>query len=57
MSYLSYVAAAYAVFAGVLAIDWLAGRLAIARAQRQARGRAGRSRPRTAPTTATELER
>lgn len=57
MSYQSYVVAAYAVFVGVLAIDWLAGRLALARARRLARQRAGRGRPRTVASAATELQR
>lgn len=56
MSYLPYVIAAYAVFVGVLAADWLAGLLAIARARRQVRIRVARQQaPRSLP--ATELER
>ena len=56
MTYLPYVIAAYAVFVGVLAADWLAGLLAIARARRLVRQRQARQQiPPTTPST--ELER
>ncbi len=58
MSYLEYVIAAYAVFALMLAWDYLAPRLAIARQLRAARRLAARraaASPR--PDRSTELER
>ena len=57
MSYLPYVIAAYAVFFGVLATDWLAGHLAIRRALRQIRQPAETRRQRTRPQPSAELER
>ncbi len=58
MSYSGYVAAAYAVFALMLAWDWIAPRLAIARQQRAARRLAARRAARPAPdATPKELGR
>ncbi len=54
MSYLPYVIAAYAVFALVLAWDWLAPRLLIRRELRAARLRAARGRRGNGPE---ELQR
>jgi heme exporter protein D len=45
MSYLSYVVAAYAVFAVVLVWDWLAPRLQIRALLRAAKTRRSRSAP------------
>lgn len=56
MDYLPYVIAAYAVFAGVLLADALAGHLAVRRARRTLRRPApGRRAPAASP--ARELER
>ena len=49
MSYLSYVAAAYAVFAVVLLWDFLAPRLQLRRELRAARMRLARESKRSAP--------
>ena len=53
MSYLSYVTAAYAVFAIVLLWDFLAPRLQIRRELRAARMRATRDAKRSAPVELT----
>ena len=58
MSYREYVIAAYAVFAAMLAWDWLAPRLAITRQLRAARRLAARKAARPARNTPpTELGR
>ncbi|AWV07115.1 heme exporter protein CcmD [Marilutibacter maris] len=58
MSYLGYVAAAYAVFAVVMAWDWLAPQLQIRRALGRARQRAAReaAQARRAETRAASEE-
>ena len=56
MSYREYVIAAYAVFAAVLAWDYIAARLDIARQLRAARRLAARRDSRAAANT-TELQR
>jgi heme exporter protein D len=53
MSYVSYVAAAYAVFAIVLLWDFVAPRLQIRRELRAARMRAARETTRSAPVELT----
>ena len=58
MSYREYVIAAYAVFALMLAWDWIAPRLAIARQMRAARRLAARKAARPARhESPTELGR
>lgn len=49
MTYLEYVVAAYAVFVGVLAWDFVATRLQIRRQLREARRRAQRQAPAPLP--------
>ncbi|HZH43797.1 MAG TPA: heme exporter protein CcmD [Lysobacter sp.] len=49
MSYIEYVAAAYAVFVGVLAWDFVSTRLQIRRQLRDAQRRAQRQAPRPVP--------
>jgi heme exporter protein D len=49
VSYAGYVVAAYAVFAAVLAWDWLSPRLQLRRELRAARLRAARGTSRPAP--------
>jgi len=56
VSYREYVIAAYAIFAVVLAGDYLASRLGIARQLRAARRLAARRGPRATPID-TELQR
>ena len=56
MSYLEYVIAAYAIFAAVLAWDYIASRLGIARQLRAARRLAARRESR-AVAIDTELQR
>ena len=58
MTYLEYVIGAYAVFALVLAWDFLAPRLQVRRELRAARLRAAReTRRHAAPAANTDLER
>ncbi|MDQ2702268.1 MAG: heme exporter protein CcmD [Pseudomonadota bacterium] len=56
MTYREYVIAAYAVFAAVLAWDYIASRLGIARQLRAAQRLAARRQSRTPPQD-TELQR
>ena len=56
MDYLPYLIAAYAVFAGVLLVDFIAGHLAVRRALAASAARARPART-AAPATAGELER
>jgi len=56
MSYLDYVVAAYLVFAGVMAWEWLGPRLQIRRALRAARQRARQEQFRCATPAITLLE-
>ncbi|TZF85175.1 heme exporter protein CcmD [Cognatilysobacter lacus] len=56
MTYAGYVAAAYAVFAIVLAWDFVATRLQIARHLRDARRRVARNTNRARPTRAMETK-
>jgi heme exporter protein D len=57
MSYLSYVIAAYAVFALVLLWDFIVPHLQVRRLLRDARLRGRRRRPVPAPAADTELVR
>jgi heme exporter protein D len=57
MSYLEYLVAAYVIFAVVLAWDFIAPKLKIARVLRDVRLRAKRDAARAAQTTPTELQR
>ena len=57
MSYRDYVIAAYAVFFVVLAWDFVAPRIGIARELRAAKLRAARKQARTAPDGSNELSR
>jgi heme exporter protein D len=57
MNYLEYVVAAYAVFAAVLAWDFIAPRLKIARILRDVRLRAKRDAARATQAPSTELPR
>lgn len=57
MSYREYVIAAYAVFAVVLAWDYVVPRLRIARQLRATRRQAAHQVPRRAPGTNGELKR
>lgn len=59
MTYLPYIVAAYAVFAVVLGLDFLAAHLAVRRELRAARRRAARGAARSAPrpSTTNELSR
>ncbi|WP_305805470.1 heme exporter protein CcmD [Stenotrophomonas sp. YIM B06876] len=57
MSYFKYVAMAYAVFALVLAWDFIAPRLQLRQQLRDARRRAGRSRRGDAAAADAELTR
>jgi hypothetical protein len=57
MSYRDYVIAAYVVFAGVLAWDFVVPRLQLRRQLRAVRARAARGRGRAASAPPTELVR
>ncbi len=57
MTYLGYVVAAYAVFAVVLAWDFVAPKIAIARTLREIRMRAQREAARVTQPKTTELQR
>ena len=57
MTYLGYVVAAYAVFAVVLAWDFVAPKIAIARTLRDIRMRAQREAVRGTQPKTTELQR
>ena len=57
MSYREYVIAAYAVFAAVLAWDYIASRLGIGAQLRAARKLAARRESRAAAAIDTELQR
>ena len=57
MSYLSYVVAAYGVFALALLWDLLSSHLQLRRALRQARARQSRQRAKAAPGNTEELLR